>query len=178
MPPPNDDRGPLARQHLLWLAFLVGVVVLATILTVVVDVEPTLPVALPLLLATAISVAALLATVGIDRVFAAAPPADDTAAIAEFRTRLVLQAVIAETLVLVTTILAAMIGPRWNVAIGGVVATAILLRVRPTTARLRRFDRAWAAAGAEVSLERGFASATGSALPPAGTPPGDHPLTD
>ena len=178
MPPPSDDRGPLARQHLLWLAFLLGVVVLATILTVVVDVEPTLPVALPLALATAISVAALLATVGIDRVFAAAPPADDTAAIAEFRTRLVLQAVIAETLVLVTMILAALIGPRWNVAIGGVVATAILLRVRPTTARLRRFDRAWAALGAEVSLERGFASASGSELSPGGTSPGDHPRTD
>lgn len=174
---PSDDRGPLARQRLLWLAFLVGVVALATILTVVVDVEPALPVALPLLLTTAISVAALLATIGIDRVFAATPPSDDTAAIAEFRTRLVLQAVIAETLVLMTTILAAMVGPRWNVAIGGVMATAILLRVRPTTARLRRFDRAWAAAGSEVSLEQGFASATGHHLPPASTPPGDHPRT-
>ncbi len=173
--PPSDDRGPLARQHLLWVAFLVGVVVLATILTVVVDVEPALPVALPLLLATAISVAALLATVGIDRVFAAAPPADDTAAVAEFRTRLVLQAVIAETLVLITTILAAMIGPRWNVAIGGVVAIVILLRVRPTVARLRRFDRAWAATGAEVSLERGFASADSHDLPPTDTARGDHP---
>jgi len=176
--PPSDDRGPLARQRLLWLAFLVGVVVLATILTVVVDVAPALPVALPLLLATAISGAALLATIGIDRVFAATPPTDDTAAIAEFRTRLVLQAVIAETLVLVTTILAAMIGPRWNVAIGGLVATVILLRVRPTTARLRRFDRAWAAVGAEVSLERGFASATGGDLPAPDTSPGDHPRTD
>jgi hypothetical protein len=176
--PPSDDRGPLARQRLLWLAFLVGVVALATILTVVVDVEPALPVALPLLLATAISVAALLATVGIDRVFAATPPSDDTAAIAEFRTRLVLQAVIAETLVLVTTILAAMIGPRWNVAIGGMVATAILLRVRPTVARLRRFDRAWAELGAEVSLERGFASANGPVPPATGTPPGDHPRSD
>ncbi len=176
--PPSDDRGPLARQRLLWLAFLAGVVVLATILTVVVDVEPALPAALPLALAAAISVAALLATIGIDRVFAATPPSDDTAAVAEFRTRLVLQAVIAETLVLVTTILAAMIGPRWNVAIGGVAATAILLRVRPTTARLRRFDRAWAAAGAEVSLERGFASPPGHDPAPPDTPPDDHPRTD
>ena len=161
---PSDDRGPLARQRLLWSAFLVGVIALATILTVVVDVTPTLPVALPLLLSGAIAVAAALATIGIDRVFAATPPADDTTAIAEFRTRLVLQAVIAETLVLVTTILAAMLGPRWNVAIGGIMAVAILLRVRPTTARLRRFDRAWADAGADVSLERGLATA-----------PTDHP---
>lgn len=157
--PPSDDRGPLARQRLLWLAFLIGVVALATILTVVVDVAPSLPVALPLLLAAMIGAAAVLATIGIDHVFAATPPADDTAAIAELRTRMVLQAVLAETVVLVTTILAAMLGPRWNVAIGGLAAVAILLRVRPTTARLHRFDRAWEAAGADVSLVRGFAAA-------------------
>lgn len=157
-----DDRGPLARQRLLWLAFLVGVLALGTILTIVVDVTPSLPIALPLVLAAAIGAAALLATIGIDRVFAATPPADDTAAIAELRTRMVLQAVLAETSVLVTTVLAAMIGPRWNIAIGGLAAVAILLRVRPTTARLRRFDRAWQAAGADVSLERGFAAADGS----------------
>ncbi|MFO7778475.1 MAG: hypothetical protein R6V28_08995 [Nitriliruptoraceae bacterium] len=162
MPPrdaPRDDRGPLARQRLLWLAFLVGVVALATILTVVVDVTPSLPVALPLVLSVMIGVAALLATIGIDRVLAATPPADDTAAIAELRTRMVLQAVIAETTVLVTTVLAAMIGPRWNIAIGGLAAVAILLRVRPSTPRLRRFDRAWQAAGADVSLERGLVTA-------------------
>lgn len=152
--PPSDDRGTLASQHLLWSAFLLGVVALATLLTIVVDVTPTLPVALPLLLSAAIAVAAALATIGMDRVFAATPPVDDTTAIAEFRTRLVLQAVIAETLVLVTTILAAMLGPRWNVAIGGIMGVAILLRVRPTTRRLQRFDDAWAEAGADVSLER------------------------
>jgi len=173
----SDDRGPLARQRLLWLAFLVGVVALATILTVVVDVTPSLPPALPLALAATIGAAAVLAAVAIDRVFAATPPSDDTAAVAELRTRMVLQAVIAETVVLVTTILAAMIGPRWNVAIGGLAAVAILLRVRPTSTRLHRFDRAWQAAGADVSLMRGFA-ASGAARPsdrPGG--PTDHPGT-
>ncbi len=174
---PGNERGPLARQRLLWLAFLGGVVLLATILTVVVDVTPSLPLALPLVLAAAIGAAALLATIGIDRVFAATPPADDTAAIAELRTRMVLQAVLAETTVLVTTVLAAMIGPRWNVAIGGLAAVAILLRVRPRTARLRRFDRAWQAAGADVSMERGLAAAGGAGTTERGTPPPGHPRT-
>ncbi len=175
--PPSDDRGPLARQRQLWLAFLVGVVALATILTVVVDVTPSLPVALPLLLAAAIGTAAVLAAIGIDRVFAATPPTDDTAAVAELRTRLVLQAVLAETSVLVTTILAAMIGPRWNVAIGGVAAVVILLWVRPRPARLRRFDRAWRAAGADVSLERGFAVADRADGTDDDAPSPDHPGT-
>lgn len=171
----SDDRGPLARQRLLWLAVLVGVSALATILTIVVDVTPSLPPALPLALAATIGVAGVLAALGIDRVFAATPPSHDTAAIAELRTRLVLQAVIAETVVLLTTILAAMVGPRWNVAIGGLAAVTILLRVQPTAARLRRFDRAWQAAGADVSLTRGFEAAEAAARtdPPGG--PGDHP---
>lgn len=152
--PPNEDRGPLTRQRQLWAAFLTGVVLLAGVLTVVVDVTPTLPVALPLALSVAMVAAAALAVLGMDRVLAATPPEDDTAAVAELRTRLVLQAVLAETLVLATTILAAMTGPRWNVAIGGVGAVAILLHIRPRPSRLARFDRAWADQGHDVSLVR------------------------
>ncbi|MFP4312046.1 MAG: hypothetical protein ACLFS9_08730, partial [Nitriliruptoraceae bacterium] len=96
----------------------------------------------------------LVAVLAIDRVFAATPPADDTAAVAELRTRLVLQSVVAETLVLATTVLAAVLGPRWNVAIGGLGAVAILLYIRPRPSRLERFDAAWAAQGSEVSLTR------------------------
>lgn len=170
--PPSEDRGPLARQRLLWLAFLVGVLALAAILTVVVDVAPTLPPALPIALAATVGTAGVLAAVAIDRVFAATPPADDLAAIAELRTRMVLQAVVAETVVLLTTLLAAMVGPRWNIAIGGIAAALILLRVRPTPARLRRFDRAWRDAGADVSLTRGF----GAELP--GLDRRERPRTD
>ncbi len=153
MPQPTD-RGSLAVQHRLWLAFLVGVLLLGGVLTVVVDVEPTIPVALPLLLSVAMAVAAGVGVLAIDRIFAASPPGDDDTAVGELRTRMVLQAVLAETLVLLTTILAALIGPRWNIAIGALAAVAILLWVRPRPARLRRFEAAWAAAGAEVSLTR------------------------
>ena len=176
--PPSEDRGPLARQQLLWAAFLAGVVLLATVLTVVVDVTPTLPPALPLALSAAMAVAALLAVVGMDRIHAATPPATDQIAVAELRTRMVLQAVIAETLVLLTTILAAVTGPRWNVAIGGVGAVVILLRIRPSPARLERFDRAWAAADAEVSLVRALLPPSPADPATPGTTPGttpDHP---
>lgn len=155
--PPGEDPRSLRQQQQLWAAFLVGVLLLATILTLVVDVTPTLPVALPLALALALGAAGYLATAGIDRVFAASPPGDDDRALGELRARLVLQAVIAETLVLVTTVLAATIGPRWNIAIGGAGAVAILLRVRPRRSRLARFDAAWAAQEADVSLLRALA---------------------
>lgn len=165
------DRGPLRVQQQLWLAFLVGVVLLGTILTAVVDVEPQLPAALPLLLSAAIAVATFLAVLAIDRIFAASPPADDATAVGELRTRLVLQAVLAETLVLITTVLAALVGPRWNIALGAVAATGILLWVRPRPARLRRFEAAWAAAGADVSLTR----ALDDTDPPGGTSPPPSP---
>jgi hypothetical protein len=160
--PPSEDRGPLTRQLQLWAAFLVGVVLLAGVLTVVVDVEPTLPAILPLALSAAMAAGAVLAVLGIDRVFAATPPADDTAAVSELRTRMVLQSVLAETLVLATTILAAMVGPRWNIAIGGLGALAILLHVRPRARRLARFDAAWAAHGSEVSLTRALTGGGGA----------------
>ncbi len=152
--PPDEDPRSLGRQRQLWAAFLVGVLTLATILTLVVDVTPTLPMALPLALALTLGAAGYLAAIGIDRVFAASPPADDARALGELRARLVLQAVIAETVVLVTTVLAAILGPRWNVAIGGLAAVAILVRVRPRPSRLARFDAAWAAQEADVSLLR------------------------
>ncbi|MEX2551046.1 MAG: hypothetical protein WD638_12535 [Nitriliruptoraceae bacterium] len=154
---PGEDPRSLQRQQQLWTAFVVGVLLLATLLTLVVDVTPTLPIALPLVLALALGAAGYLATVGIDRVFAASPPADDGRALGELRARLVLQAVIAESLVLVTTVMAATIGPRWSIAIGGLAALAILLRVRPRTSRLARFDAAWAVQEADVSLLRGLA---------------------
>jgi len=159
--PPGEDPRSLRRQRQLWTAFLVGVLALATILTLVVDVTPSLPVALPLALALVLGVAGYLATVGIDRVFAAGPPADDERAVGELRARLVLQAVIAETIVLATTVLAATLGPRWNIAIGGLAAVAILVRVRPRRARLARFDAAWAAQEADVSLLRALTERSG-----------------
>jgi len=152
--PAGDDPRSLRRQQQLWAAFLIGVLALATILTVIVDVTPTLPMALPLSLAVTLGIGGYLATVGIDRVLAASPPDDDSRALGELRARLVLQAVIAETIVLATTVLAATIGPRWNVAIGGLAAVGILVRVRPRRSRLARFDAAWAAQEADVSLLR------------------------
>jgi F0F1-type ATP synthase membrane subunit c/vacuolar-type H+-ATPase subunit K len=152
------DRDEPRLMRRLWLAFTAGVVALAAVLTVVADVEPTLPVVLPLALAAVIGFGGLVAVLAIDRVFAASPPADDDTALGELRTRLVLQAVIAETVVLATTVVAFLFGPRWTVAIGGLAGALILVRVRPHRTRFERFDRAWRQAGHDVSLCRGLRS--------------------
>lgn len=157
-----DRRGALTAQRRIWLAFTVGVLGLAAVLTVLADVQPRLPVALPLTLAVVIGGAGIVAVAAIDRVFAASPPDSDDAAVGELRTRLVLQSVVAETVVVLTTLVAFLFGPRWSVAIGGLAGLAILLRVRPRPSRLARFDAAWADAGHDVSLQRGV-----------GTPPAD-----
>lgn len=144
----------LSGLHRLWLAFLVGVSAIAVAIVVIADVEATLPAALPAALAAAAGGGAILGVLAIDRVFAATPPADEAGARGEYRTRLVLQAVLAETAVLAAVILTFFFGPAWVAAIGGVAGVIALGLVRPSRARFERFDRAWAAQGSEVSLVR------------------------
>ena len=163
-----DARTSLRAHRRLWAAFAVGVLGLAAVLTVLADVPPQLPVALPLGLAVALGLGGVAAVEGVDRVFAASPPASDSAGLGELRTRLVLQAVVAETVVLATTIVAFVFGPRWTVALGGVAGAVILWRIRPTRRRLARFDAAWARDGHDVSLLRGLT--TGPPGDPAGGP--------
>lgn len=156
-----DRQLGAASLHRIWIAFTIGVLGLATVLTFVADVDPRLPAILPLALALAIGGAGYIAVTAIDRIFAASPPANDDAAIGELRTRLVLQAVIAETVVLLATIVAFTLGPRWTVALGGLAGAMILLRVRPHGRRLARFDAAWQRAGHDVSVRRALRSAAG-----------------
>ncbi len=144
----------LSGLQRLWLAFLVGVSAIAVAIVVIADVQPTLPAALPALLAAAAGGGAILGVLAIDRVFAATPPADEASARGEYRTRLVLQAVLAETAVLAAVVLTFFFGPGWVAAIGGVAGVVALGVVRPSRARFERFDRAWAAQGSEVSLVR------------------------
>ncbi len=154
-----DRRLGAASLHRIWVAFTIGVLGLAAVLTVVADVDPRLPVALPLALAAAIGGAGFVAVVAIDRIFAASPPQTDDAAVGELRTRLVLQAVIAETVVLLATIVAFTLGPRWTVTLGGLAGALILLRIRPHGRRLARFDAAWQREGHDVSVRRALAGA-------------------
>lgn len=139
----------------LWAAFLVGVVALAGVVTFLSPATATLPAALPAALAGAIGVAGMVGVLAIERLFAASPPRDDDAARAEYRMRLVLQAVVAEATVAFSAVLAFVVGPAWVAAVGGVFAAAALVLARPSPERFRRLDAAWAAAGAEVSLVRG-----------------------
>jgi hypothetical protein len=145
----------------LWAVLLVGVLGLAGVVTFLAPSEATLPPLLPAALAAAIGAAGVVGVLAIERLFAATPPVDDGAALAEYRTRLVLQAVVAEAVVALAAVIAFVFGPAWVAAVGGLFAVTALLLARPSQARFRRLDAAWAAAGADVSLVRG-ADAAGS----------------
>jgi hypothetical protein len=149
----------------LWAAFVTGVLLFAAVVTVLADTTSTLPAALPAVLAAAIGMAAIVMVLAIERTFAASPPTDDRAALSDYRMRLILQAVVAETSLLGAVVLTFVFGPSWVAAIGGVGAIAALAAIRPTRARFARLDAAWASAGADVSLLRGAEAAA----------PGDGP---
>jgi hypothetical protein len=138
----------------LWAVMLVGVVALAGVVAFLAPSSATLPAVLPATLAAAIGAAGLVGVLALERLFAASPPADDGAALAEYRTRLVLQAVVAEATVALSAVLAFVFGPAWVAAVGGVFAVTALLLARPSRARFQRLDAAWAAAGGDVSLVR------------------------
>jgi hypothetical protein len=142
----------------LWAVLLVGVLGLAAVVTFLAPSEATLPPALPAALAAAIGAAGVVGVLTLERVFAASPPADDGAALAEYRMRLVLQAVVAEAVVAIAAVIAFVFGPAWVAAVGGAFAAAALLLARPSEARFRQLDAAWAAAGAAASLVRGAAA--------------------
>lgn len=139
----------------LWAVLLVGVVALAGVVTFLAPTTATLPAVLPVALAAAIGAAGVVGVLALERLFAASPPRDDSAALAEYRTRLVLQAVVAEATVALSVVLAFVFGPAWVAAVGGTFAAAALLLARPSQARFRRLDAAWGAAGADASLVRG-----------------------
>lgn len=151
----SASSSPFLRTcQLLWAVFLVGVVALAGVVTFLAPATATLPVALPAALAGAVGVAGVVGVLALERLFAASPPRDDGAARAEYRMRLVLQAVVAEATVAFSAVLAFVFGPAWVAAVGGALAAAALAFARPSPARFRRLDAAWVAAGAEVSLVR------------------------
>jgi F0F1-type ATP synthase membrane subunit c/vacuolar-type H+-ATPase subunit K len=162
VPPDRPDAGPpeaagrsIGAMTQLWAAFVVVVAAVAILPPVLApDPGSTVPAVLPALLALAGGAGALVGTIALDRGLAATAPADDDAAVAEFRSRLVLQAALAEAPALLGVVLAFVLGPPWVATVGALPGLVALLRVRPSTARIERFDEAWRAQGADVSLRR------------------------
>jgi F0F1-type ATP synthase membrane subunit c/vacuolar-type H+-ATPase subunit K len=143
----------------LWWAFVTVVAAVAVVVPLVAD-DPgsTVPAVLPAALAIAAGVASVAGTIAIDRGLLARAPADDRAAVAELRSRLVLQMAIAEFPALLAVALAFVLGPPWVATAGALPALAALLLVRPRPARLDRIDAAWRADGHDVSLRRALLS--------------------
>ncbi len=145
-----------ALRHLqrLWLLFVLIVVIIGVSLLFV-DLDPTtLPALLPAALAVAAGAAGLLAIVAIDRTFAAAPPANDLRALREFEARQALQFAVSLAPALLGFALAVVFGTVLAAGVGWAFALLGLLRARPSQARLERIERAWHAAGNEVSAVR------------------------
>lgn len=142
-------------MHSLWLAFA-GIVALVAVLPPFIAPDPgtSVPAVLPAGLALATGLGALAGTVAIDRSLAATPPADDTDAVVELRSRLVMQAALAEAPALLGVVLTFVFGPPWVVVTGAAPGLIAMLIVRPRRARLERFDARWRSLGADVSLVR------------------------
>jgi hypothetical protein len=139
----------------LWWTFVVVVAMVAVVVPLVAeDPSSTVPAVLPAVLALAAGAASLAGTVAIDRGLIAAAPADDRAAVAELRSRLVLQMAIAEAPALLGVALAYVLGPPWVATVGALPALIALLLVRPRASRIDRIDAAWRAGGHDVSLRR------------------------
>jgi protein-S-isoprenylcysteine O-methyltransferase Ste14 len=143
----------------LWGIFTVTVVVLALAGAVLADVESTVPAILPTILVLAVALGAVAGVEAVDRGLALAAPSTDEEARGEVRSRLAIQIAVAEAPTLLAFAITFALGPSWIVLLGGAASVTALLRVRPTEARLRRFEEAWRASGHDVSALRPAESA-------------------
>jgi hypothetical protein len=144
----------VARLQRLWLAFVGAVVVLCAAGALLADTASTVPAVLPAALVLAMGSGAVAAVLVVDRGLLLSAPADDQSAGEEVRARLALQIAIAEAPALLAFALAFALGPPWVVLVGGAVSVGILLRVRPTRARLEEIEQVWQRAGADASVLR------------------------
>ena len=175
-----SDIPALRRLQRLWLLFVATLLIIGGSLLFV-DLEPgTLPVLLPAALAMAGGVAAVLAIVAIDRTFAAAPPEHDLRALREFEARQALQFAVSLAPGLLGFALAFVFGAVLAAAVGWAFAVVALVRARPSQDRLERIERAWDAAGNEVSALRAARAGSNGNGPPAGeqVPEPDDPDTE
>lgn len=157
---PNVPEPHLHRLRRVWgLCTTVPVLLVAATTLVGVDV-PRVPALLPTALAVASGVAAYVAIVAVDHLFAASPPRTDEQARSELSRRQRLQLVIGQTPALLGCSLSLVLGGLAPVLAGagcGIVAT---VRCRPSRRRLAGIEAVWRAAGSRTSMLRPTAGAT------------------
>jgi predicted MFS family arabinose efflux permease len=153
--PGAPDSPPTSRTlATLWTAAAGAIVLLAAVVLMTSDASSTVPAWLPVALTVAVAAGAVAAVVAVDRSLAAAPPADDEAALAELRTRAFLQLAILEAPVLLGVALGFTLGPPSVAAVGAAGGLAALAVTAPSRRRMARFDAAWHRLGHDVSLLR------------------------
>ena len=144
----------VARLQRMWSVFVGAVVVLCVAGALVADTESTVPAALPVLLVLALGAGAVAGVLVVDRGLYLVSPDDDERAGEEVRARLALQIAIGQTPTLLAFALAFVLGPPWVVLVGGAVSVGMLLKVRPTRARLEELEQVWRRGGADASVLR------------------------
>jgi hypothetical protein len=149
-----ERASPIGLLQRLWVGFAAGIAAITAVAVVGGEGASDLPAALPVTLAVAAVGGAVIGVLAVDHTFAAAPPADDAAALAELRSRAFLQVAIAEAPVLLAFALAFVFGPPWVAVVGGVGGVLALALARPTRTRIARIEAAWRDAGRDVSALR------------------------
>jgi hypothetical protein len=143
---------PVRALGRLWAGAAAAIVLLAAVVLVTSDADSTVPAVLPVVLTVAVSFAAVVAVVAVDRSLAASTPEDDAAAVGELRTRAFLQLAILEAPVLIGVALGFTLGPPWVAVVGAAGGLVALAVSAPTRRRLGRLEDAWRRAGHELSL--------------------------
>ncbi len=144
----------LAGLQRLWAGFTLTVLLLSVAGAAFADAESTVPWFLPLALVLVVAAGVAAAVEAVGRGLAANPPATDLDARGEVRSRLAIQIAIAEAPALLAFALTFVLGPNWIVLVGGAASVAVLLRARPSRARLEQLEASWRAAGHDVSALR------------------------
>lgn len=144
----------LRTPRIIWLAHVGATVALGVLALLVTDLQPDLPLLLPVALLAAISIAMFVGVVAVERLFVATPPVDDGAALAGYQTRFFVQLAIGQLPLLLGFVLAFALGPPWIALVGALGTLACALRSRPSYERFARLDRGWQAEGHDVSILR------------------------
>jgi hypothetical protein len=138
----------------IWLAHVSSALLLGVVALLVSELEPDLPLLLPVALVAAISIAMFVGVVAVERLYVATPPASDGEALAGQRTRFFVQLAIGQLPLLLGFVLAFTLGPPWIGLVGALGTLACALRSRPSYEQFARLDRGWQAQGHDVSILR------------------------
>jgi hypothetical protein len=137
-----------------WVAFVLQVLVLVVVTLIVADGSSELPALLPVALAASVGVAAIVGVRAMERLLTASSPDGVDDAMQLIRSRSTVQWAIADAPVILSAVLAFVLGPPAVVLVGAVGSIWALVLARPSMMRIERVEKAWHEEGSRVRLVR------------------------